>query len=683
MTPTYRADIDGLRAIAVLSVLLFHAGVETFSGGFVGVDIFFVISGYLITTIIHREVDAGNFSVTRFYERRFRRILPAAAVLVVVVLIAGELLFPSHHQDSLARSAVAAALFSSNVYFFLESGYFADPAGTLPLLHTWSLAVEEQFYLAFPLVMLLVARFGGRRYSTWLPALAVASLVACVIVTQSNASAAFYLSHTRAWELLAGGLLAINVIPALQDQQRREFVSLAGVLMLASSVLFFSDRTIFPGIAAILPVLGTVMLIHSGTNGQTVVGRCLSVRPLVFIGLISYSLYLWHWPVVVFAQYYSVVALTPAWIVMVLSASFILAVVSWRYVETPFRKKRVAAEPRQMFRVSAAATLVLVLAGATVIHGQGAPGRYGEDPVMAFEEEDPEWLHWQECERKSRALGESSEPCAIGTDGVAPSFVLWGDSHATSLASGVDRSAAQNGLAGELVISSGCPPLYRVVRYGRRFCDEFNSEVLQYLAERDEITTVMLAARWAFAVNGEYDKREESHALELIDLQSTGSGDADNAGIFEAGLRRAIERLRELGKDVVLVGPVPEIGYDVPSATFVALKTNRDVDRLISPTMSEHRQRNEDIMAIFESLEESMAVSAVLQPSDYLCDPGYCRVAMDNAPLYRDDNHLSTPGSEYLSPMFDKVFRMHGPAPVSSGRGKERQHELLQGATGQ
>jgi peptidoglycan/LPS O-acetylase OafA/YrhL len=357
----------------VLSVLLFHAGVEVFSGGFVGVDIFFVISGYLITTIIHREVESGRFSIAHFYERRFRRILPAAAVVVVAVFVAGELLFPLHHQDNLARSAIAAALFSSNIYFYLESGYFADPANTMPLLHTWSLAVEEQFYVVFPLVMLSIAKFGKGQYAIWLPVLAVASLITCVVVTEENATAAFYLGHTRAWELLAGSLLAVNVFPALRDQHTREFVALAGTLMVAFSVLFFSELTIFPGLAALLPVLGTVMIIHSGTGGETTVGRCLSTRPLVFVGLISFSLYLWHWPVVVFAQYYSVVALTPALIILVLCASFFLAVVSWRYVEMPFRKKRIAAERRQMFRVSAALTFGLVTIGAIGIYGQGVP----------------------------------------------------------------------------------------------------------------------------------------------------------------------------------------------------------------------------------------------------------------------------------------------------------------------
>lgn len=198
MTPTYRADIDGLRAIAVLAVLLFHAGVRAFSGGFVGVNVFFVISGYLITTIIHREIEAGRFSITQFYERRFRRNLPAAAVLVVAVLVAGELLFPAHQQDGLARSAVAAALFSSNIFFYLESGYLSDPAHSLPLLHTWSLAVEEQYYLLFPLVMLLIAKFGRRHYTAWLLLLTGVSFAACVRVTESDAAAAFYLSPTRA-----------------------------------------------------------------------------------------------------------------------------------------------------------------------------------------------------------------------------------------------------------------------------------------------------------------------------------------------------------------------------------------------------------------------------------------------------------------------------------------------------
>jgi peptidoglycan/LPS O-acetylase OafA/YrhL len=560
VTPTYRADIDGLRAIAVLAVLLFHAGVRAFSGGFVGVNVFFVISGYLITTIIHREIEAGRFSITQFYERRFRRNLPAAAVLVVAVLVAGELLFPAHQQDGLARSAVAAALFSSNIFFYLESGYFADPAHSLPLLHTWSLAVEEQYYLLFPLVMLLIAKFGRRHYTAWLLLLTGVSFAACVRVTESDAAAAFYLSPTRAWELMVGSLLAVNAVPPLQSRRTRELVAIAGIAMLAVSVMGFSEFTIFPGFAALIPVLGTAMLIHSGAHGETTTVRYLSVRPLVFVGLISYSLYLWHWPVIVFAQYYSVVPLTPVATVLMFGVIFALAIASWRYVEMPFRRKRVAAARRQMFHVSTAATAAIVAVALVSLHGQGLPGRAGQDTAILHPEEDPEWLRWDQCEHRSRVPGGAGQPCSLGAGDETPSFMLWGASHARALASSVDRSAARNGLSGELAVASGCPPLSRVVRQDRRHCDAFNARVLEYLEAREDIGTVILAARWTFIVRGDYGEDEAPYALKLIDLQGTDSSGADNVGAFEAGLQRTVARLQALGKDVVLVGPVPEVG---------------------------------------------------------------------------------------------------------------------------
>jgi hypothetical protein len=213
-----------------------------------------------------------------------------------------------------------------------------------------------------------------------------------------------------------------------------------------------------------------------------------------------------------------------------------------------------------------------------------------------------------------------------------PSFILWGDSHATALASAVDDSAALSSIAGEIVAASGCPPISRVVREGRRYCDEFNADVLEYLKVHDEITTVIMAARWAYIVNGHYDQRKESHALRLIDLLAAEPDSTDNAIVLETGLRRTVEQLQDLGKDVVLVGPVPEIGYDVPAVTFVALKTKRDIDALISPTVSEYEARNRDITAIFEVLENDMAVSSILYPSEYLCNSGRCRVAMGNVP---------------------------------------------------
>jgi hypothetical protein len=261
-----------------------------------------------------------------------------------------------------------------------------------------------------------------------------------------------------------------------------------------------------------------------------------------------------------------------------------------------------------------------------------------------------------------------------------PSFILWGDSHATALASAVDHSAALSSVAGEIVAASGCPPISEVVREGRRYCDEFNADVLEHLKVHDEITTVIMAARWAYIVSGHYDQRKESHALRLIDLLAAEPEGTDNAIVLETGLRRTVEQLQDLGKDVVLVGPVPEIGYDVPAVTFVALKTKRDVDALISPTVPEYEARNRDITAIFEVLEDDKAVSSILYPSEYLCNSGRCRVAMGNVPLYRDDNHLSTSGSKYLSPMFDKVFGQEAPSKASVEPDKAESAADFQGA---
>jgi hypothetical protein len=285
---------------------------------------------------------------------------------------------------------------------------------------------------------------------------------------------------------------------------------------------------------------------------------------------------------------------------------------------------------------------------------------------MRYAADDPEWLHWSQCERRSKTLGNTGKPCDLGVSDAAPNFMLWGDSHAMALASSVNRSAARNGLAGELAIASGCPPLSRVVRQDGRHCDAFNAGVLEYLAASDDIGTVILAARWTFIVNGDHRKPIASGALELIDLQDTPSAAAGNAGAFEAGLRRTVARLQELGKDVVLVGPVPEVGYDVPSATHVALKTDRDVDALISPSLAEHEERHRQVLAVFDAIQHGGTSPTILHPAAYLCERGTCRAAIDGAPLYRDDNHLSTAGSNFLAPMFDEVFRQLAPRLASA-----------------
>ncbi|NOT40687.1 MAG: acyltransferase, partial [Alphaproteobacteria bacterium] len=299
----YRPDVDGLRTIAVGTVILFHGKLGIFPGGFVGVDVFFVISGFLISSILLGEIAHGRFSLAGFYERRIRRILPALITVLAAVMVAGALFFSPQDYVTLAKSAKAAALFYANFHFERQAGYFMPEAETQPLLHTWSLAVEEQFYLIAPLFLWAIARLQRRWQIAAVVAAFVASLAFSVWGTAQGDSSAFYLPYSRAFELLLGTMLAMGLFPAFRSSVVAEAVGAAGLAMIAVAVLFFSASTPFPGYAALLPCVGAAFIIASGARHSTVVARLLSTPAMVFTGKISYSLYLWHWPIFVFAAY--------------------------------------------------------------------------------------------------------------------------------------------------------------------------------------------------------------------------------------------------------------------------------------------------------------------------------------------------------------------------------------------
>jgi len=502
MTPQYRPDIDGLRAVAVLSVIAYHAGNTLLTGGFVGVDIFFVISGFLITTIIAREIEAGTFSIARFYERRFRRILPALIVVMAATLLVGAVLLGPVTLMDLGKSAVATALFSSNILFFLQSGYFDGPAELKPLLHTWSLAIEEQYYIFFPLLLLAISRWNSGRYFRWLVALGALSFAACVVVTRHDPSAAFYLIPTRAWELFMGSLLALRAVPEIKQQRLREALALSGALLIGYSIVYFSPKTPFPGAAAAIPTLGAALIIYAGIGGQSVIAWLLSRRPVVFVGLISYSLYLWHWPVLVYTRLYSITPAGPSVIAAMLVLIFALSVLTWNYVETPFREKRLLAQRRGLFAASGTALAGMLACGALLTGTRGLPQRFTTSSAETLATSDPEWDHWSACEKRTDGDFDPGSLCDIGRPNGRPSFLVWGDSHAKSLASGVDLSANLRGLSGKFASRAACPPLLSIERPSRRSCDRFNSDVLKALAKNPQIGTVLLVARWSLSATG-------------------------------------------------------------------------------------------------------------------------------------------------------------------------------------
>lgn len=371
----YRKEIDGLRALAVVPVILFHGGFDWLSGGYVGVDIFFVISGYLITSIILKEKEVGIFTITGFYERRARRILPALFFVLLMSLPFAWLWLLPHELENFGESLVAVPVFLSNVLFWQESGYFAEDAELIPLLHTWSLAVEEQFYIIFPLIMIVFWSFGTR----WL--LAIISLIALLSLGLSEwawrdyPDANFYLIPTRAWELMVGALVAFYLYYNTQaSKMLSQFGSLLGLSLLLYAIVFFDQSIPFPSLYALIPVLGSAFIILF-TTPHTWVYRLLSLRLMVGIGLVSYSAYLWHLPLFVFARIYTIDELAP-WLIGLLSIiTFVLAYLSWRFIENPFRNKQRFSR-KQIFTMGAIASVLFVAVGVGLIASDGAMFRY-------------------------------------------------------------------------------------------------------------------------------------------------------------------------------------------------------------------------------------------------------------------------------------------------------------------
>jgi peptidoglycan/LPS O-acetylase OafA/YrhL len=389
----YRADIDGLRAVAVLSVLAFHIELKGVPGGFVGVDVFFVISGYLISSIVFSEIAASRFSVVAFYERRIRRIFPALfGMLAVFGVVAAIYLLPTELVDC-GKSMLAATASLSNFYFWQHSGYFDSPISQ-PLLHTWSLAVEEQFYIIFPLFLILVRRYSPRRLRVSVVALFFVSLLTSVMIVSQNQGTAFYMLYTRAWELLLGTILSLGMFPRLHSAWLRNLATLAGIGMIAFSAFSYTQDTLFPGISALAPCIGSALIIGAGESGSSLVGALLSWRPIVFTGLISYSLYLWHWPVIVLQHMGVLVGVSVMHghaallsarrfdMLVEIAFSFLLAVLSWRFVERPFRSGALRLSGRPLFVLAGSAMLILSALSSWAVFAGGFKGRF---PINAVQ----------------------------------------------------------------------------------------------------------------------------------------------------------------------------------------------------------------------------------------------------------------------------------------------------------
>ena len=668
----YRAEIDGLRAIAVAPVILFHAGFPVFGGGFVGVDVFFVISGYLITTILLNDIHAGRFSLMQFYERRARRILPALfVVLAASTAVAWVTLMPGDMLD-FSESLVATALFSSNLLFWKEAGYFDTAAELKPLLHTWSLAVEEQFYIFFPPALYVLWRWGRRWMLGALVVVFVLSLGLAHWGAYNKPSSAFYLLPTRAWELLIGSFCAFYlqrarpVLPAAVHQ----VAAMLGLAGIGIAVFAYDTTTPFPGLHSLLPTLGTALVILFATQG-TLVNRLLSLRGVVGLGLISYSAYLWHQPLFVFARYRNLTPPDGSTMLLLSAVTVGLAWLTWRYVEAPFRAPRQIGRSA-VFRLSAVAVAAALLVGTAGYQSDGFKGARIPEQVAAmaaYAHDDNPFR--ADCFSGPNRYVEPENACILGNKGDVRG-VLMGDSHSDAIAYPLHTALAAQNVGLKHMWYNGCPPiegLHVLTRKNDYRCAEFNADAFAAVYADPTLEYVVLAGRFTIYFEGDgYDNGEggvEHDAYSPAGLSDRAPGPYPEAERRADVLRlyaRQVTDLLAAGKKVILLYPVPEQGWDVPA--FVAKTlffSGKKID--LSVSHDSFKARNRAVIANFDAIPDHPNLFRV-RPDEILCDTfiaDRCVGALDQKAFYYDDDHLSNYGASYIAP---EIARHIAPRPT-------------------
>ncbi len=621
---SYRPDIDGLRALAVLPVLLFHAKLGC-PGGFVGVDVFFVISGYLISALILRELHAETFNIVTFWERRVRRILPALTVVVLATFFAGWLIYLPQDFESVGKSIVAQAMLVSNFFFYLQpDGYFDAGIDTKPLLHTWSLAVEEQFYLFFPLLLMVLARTKKLSQLKTICIVGLGSFALSIYGSYANTSATFYLLPTRAWELLVGAFLAMMHGRFPGNQLTRESTGLVGLALVCFPMFLYHEGTRFPGLAAVPPCVGAALIIYSSESERSFVGRLLAFKPIVFVGLISYSLYLWHWPVLVFSHYLAGDQKWP-FRVALLVVGTVLAAISWKFIETPFRKRHIFRRRSHLFGFAAVAIAALLILGFTVDYGDGFPSRFSENALRYASGRNDHAFRKGISLEQARA-GDFVE-LGSGTADQQISVLIWGDSHAMGVTPVIDDLCRQFSRRGIQVAQHGIPPVLQATASNPVDLPSFGDSVLSFVIER-KITNVIITGHWKF-----YAKSDS----------------------FKSKLVSTVNTFMASGVRVYLLKDVPDQGFDVPRVAALVSKYGGDLDRL-GISREKHAKANSQLEQTFEKISQMGAT--LLDPAEYFLNSnGLYGAVRNNTALYTDGNHLTVAGARQLFPLFQPIFQ--------------------------
>lgn len=636
-----RSDIQGLRAYAVAAVMLYHFGIAGFNGGFIGVDVFFVISGFLMTSIIARGLESGNFSLTGFYLARARRIIPALAMLCASLLVLGWWWLGPADYATLGKHASGAIGFFSNFTFMDEEGYFDAPSQSKWLLHTWSLSVEWQFYLLYPLLLMTIAKWGGAskaRFGKALAILGLLSFTASIYVTPNAAASAFYMLPTRAWELVAGGLLYLY--PPQLNARHARLAEWSGIALIIASAHLLNTLTQWPGSIAFLPVLGAMLVIAGARQNSWLTGN----QAMLAIGRWSYSIYLWHWPIVVGLGYFALTSMSAK--IAGLVGAILLGAISYALVEQPAR--HIFAERKRAARATIATIAIIIAAGTYIDKQDGIASRVPPE-VQQMDAEAHNTLppFAEPCgfNRKTLAL----KPCVLG-DAKNIRWVVWGDSHAGSIVSAV-QAATQSGV---LYYTHACSALFDTELKSKargNNCVAFTRKVAEQIAALPKNVGVIVINRYSVNIKGPNEGVNKPWGFIYSNAENLPSD--PHARYTE----RLTDTLCSVAKSRTLyaVAPIPELGREVPQTMVRSAMAGTSVNDVTIP-LADYYARNDVARDALKTVSKRCGIR-MLDPVPYLCDKEVCHGARDGKPLYFDDDHLSESGNKELLPLFRQLKR--------------------------
>lgn len=651
---TYRKDIDGLRAIAVLAVILYHAEIPGFGGGYVGVDVFFVISGYLITQLLAVSAEKPLRSQLKdFYLRRARRILPALFVTCLIVAVAAAAIFLPWDLATFGRYLAATPVFLTNVAAWATGGgYFASNLVHTPIAHFWSIAIEEQFYILYPLTFALIGKYVPRHQRLALVALAAASFAVCIWGSYRAPAASYFLAPSRAWELLFGGVLATSGQRSLKHQVANELLAAVALVTLAFVAYEYGANIRYPGWYAIAPCAASAILIQTGRQQATLVGKLLSLRPFVFTGLMSYSLYLWHYPVLVFANYYLLQEVHGSGLCVVIASIYLLAVASWKWIEIPIRRRQLLESNRRFASSALIVSIVLLVTGILFWKSDGLQWRFPPETRVRGNA----WLldgnFLPTCEKLSLDQIASGRLCSVGPqDSDAIRGLVWGDSHAMVLLPAYEQLARLHHIRLFFAVRFACRPLVGATKRqwnesDRKYCGGFNAAVVQAVRLLDP-RLLILNAHW---IDVDAD---------IISPSSTEADPGDSN--FKRGLRETLRATSSINRAVCIVLDVPQFKYDLPIALGVARERGIEEDFLKvtrAEAQEDFRGPENDIRA----LVQQQPMVRYVDPKDLLCPGDSCLFESGAELLYGDRNHLSWAGAQFIANSLDGCFRDIAPA---------------------